>query len=118
MWAARYWNPRYWAARYWAKGFGTTPTTALVHHSDWARHIRTGVPAGGAGIAVRDHATDTLSTLFEDDGITLLANPFTAEPVTGIYGWSAANGRYDETITPLAGDGPAYTNPDILLYAP
>jgi len=117
MWAGRYWNPRYWASRYWART-SNTPTPSIAGHHDWARNIYTGLPAGLASVAVRDHATDTLSTIFQDDGLTLKMNPFTAEPVTGMYAWYAASGRYDETITPLEGEGPAYSNPDLLLYDP
>ena len=90
----------------------------MERRNDWARNIDTGAPAGTATISVKDRGTDDLSTLFSDDGVTPLANPFTAADVTGRYSWYAANGRYDETVTPLDGEGDAYTNADILLYDP
>lgn len=90
----------------------------MERRNDWARDTVTAVPAGAATISVKDHGTDTLSTLYSDDGVTPKANPFTAAAETGIYSWYAANGRYDETVTPAAGDGDAYTNSDILLYDP
>ena len=119
MWTGKYWNPRYWTTKYWTRPtFTPTPIPGVAGHADWARNIVTGWPAGGAEIAVRNHATDTLSTIFEADGLTLKPNPFMAELETGRYGWLAINGRYDETVTPRAGGGETYTNPDILVYNP
>lgn len=88
----------------------------MERRSSWARNAATGAPAGLATISVKDRGTDTLSTLYSDNGVTPRANPFTAAATTGIYGWYAANGRYDETVTPVVGD--AYVTPDILLYDP
>jgi hypothetical protein len=116
MWLARFWTGSYWGRRYWTKEGAPVPGPPLARYTDWARNIATGVPAGGATIAVRDHATDTLSVLYAADGVTLQVNPFTAHATTGVYSWSAANGRYDETVTPVTGEGTPYTNPDILLY--
>lgn len=113
MWAPRYWNPYYWARRYWNSGASETPPFEL--HSDWARNVDTGEPAGGAVIAVQDRGTNALSTLYAPDGVTLQTNPFQADPDTGMYSWCAADGRYDETVIPLAGTGRPYTNADILL---
>lgn len=90
----------------------------MEKRQDWARNVDTGVPAPQAIIGVKNHGTDTLSTLYSDDGVTPKANPFTAATDTGIYNWYAANGRYDETVTPEDGDGDAYSNSDILLYDP
>lgn len=89
----------------------------MQRRNSWSREITTGVPTE-ATITVKDHGTDTLSTLYSDDGVTPLANPFTSAADTGIYGWYAANGRYDETVTPTDTEFTAYTNPDILLYDP
>jgi hypothetical protein len=90
----------------------------MERRGDWARNVRTGVPAGSATVEVRDFGTDALSTLYSDNGVTPKANPFTAAADTGIYGWYAANGRYTETITPESGGGDEYQNPDLLLYDP
>lgn len=90
----------------------------MEKRTDWARDVVTAVPAPEATISVKLHASDTLATLYSDDGVTPMANPFTAAEDTGIYGYYAANGRYDETVTPEAGDGAAYTVSDILLYDP
>jgi hypothetical protein len=90
----------------------------MEKYNDWARDIVTAVPAGLATVSVKVHGTDTLATLYGDTGVTPRANPFTAAADTGIFGWYAANGRYDMTVTPAAGDGDAYTVSDILLYDP
>lgn len=45
-------------------------------------------------IAVFDHGTSNLSTIYSDNSGTPLANPFTASN-TGLWGFYAANGRYD-----------------------
>lgn len=90
----------------------------MERRGDWARNVDTGVPAGSSTVSVKDFGTDTLATLYSDNGVTPKANPFTAAADTGIYGWYAANGRYDETVTPESGDGDAYTNTDLLLYDP
>lgn len=90
----------------------------MERRSDWARNITTGAPAGLATISVKNHGTNVTTPLFSDDGVTPRANPFTAAGTTGIYAWYAANGRYDETVTPVSGEGAAYTNSDLLLYDP
>lgn len=118
MWAPRYWASRFWARRYWPAGDSVLPPGTMERHTDWARNIETGVPAGLATVAVKIHGTNTLSAVYEDDGVTLKTNPFVAAAATGVYAWCAGNGRYDETITPLEGEGEPYTNPDILLYNP
>jgi hypothetical protein len=90
----------------------------MERRNAWARNVDTGVPAGLATVSVVNYGTDTLSTLYSDDGVTPKPNPFTAATGTGIYGWYAENGRYSETITPVDGEGDEYTVPDILLYDP
>lgn len=90
----------------------------MEKRSDWARNVETGVPAPEATVAVYLHGTNTLATLYSDDGVTPMANPLTAAVDTGVYGYYAANGRYDETVTPASGDGDAYSVTDILLYDP
>ena len=118
MWTAKYWNLGYWTRKYWPGGGGTPPVppSTLDSHSGYARDIRTGVPCS-AVVGVYDQGTTTLSTIYELDGHTLLANPFPTAVGTGMYAWAAADGRYDERITPLDSDIPAYVNPDILLFA-
>lgn len=118
MFPARYWSLRYWAKRYWPKDGTNNPIPPIAGHTDWARNIATGVPAGLAVIAVHVHGTRTLVTLRGPNGVSLQTNPFVAAAHTGIYSWWAINGRYDETVTPLEGDGVPYTNADILLYDP
>lgn len=90
----------------------------MERRNAWARNVDTGAPASQATVTVANRGTDTLSTLYSDDGVTPKANPFTAAADTGIYSWYAANGRYDETVTPASGGGDEYTNADILLYDP
>lgn len=90
----------------------------MEKYNDWARSIETGAPASEAGVSVKVHGTDTLATLYSDDGVTLKTNPFTAAADTGIFGFYAANARYDVTVTPADGDGDAYTVGDVLLYDP
>jgi hypothetical protein len=97
---------------------GTPAGSRLQQRTSWARNILTDAPAGWALVRVTEHATETLVALYEADGETLKMNPFYADPDTGIYSWSAENGRYDETVTPIEGEGEAYTNPDLLLYNP
>lgn len=88
---------------------------------DFARVLSTGAPAPLASVSVKDHGTDTLSTLFSDDGVTPMANPTTADS-SGYYRFYAANGRYDVDVTPAAPEfgatPPAYGLADILLYDP
>lgn len=117
MWTSRYWSPRYWASRYWARG-SHLPPPPLARRNGWARNILTGAPAGLAEVAVRAHATNTLVPLYGADGVTLQVNPITADATTGRYFWLAPNGRYDEYVTPVEGEGLPYANPDILLYNP
>ena len=59
----------------------------MQSYSDFARVIETADPLPGATITVYDTGTLDLSTIFSDDGVTPLANPFTAD-VTGREGSS------------------------------
>ncbi len=47
-----------------------------------------------------------LATIFADNALTPLANPFTAS-ATGYWDFYAANGRYDVTLSDNLGSGPA-----------
>lgn len=51
--------------------------------------------ATGCTVTVFNSGTVTLSTLFADDGITPLANPFTAQDGLGRFHFYAADGVYD-----------------------
>ena len=90
----------------------------MEKRTEWARNIATGAPAGAATVSVKLNGTDTLATLYSDNGVTPKANPFTAAATTGIYSYYAANDRYDETVTPASGGGDAYTTTDLILYDP
>lgn len=86
----------------------------------FSRILSTGAPAPLATVTVKDHGTDTNSTLYSDDGVTLKSNPTTAD-ATGYFSFYAANGRYDVTVDPVEQVDvatPTYTLADILLYDP
>lgn len=83
----------------------------------FARILASAAPAPLASVSVKDHGTDTLSTIFSDDGVTPKANPTTAD-ANGYVFFYAANGRYDVTIDPVAVGAPTYSLGDILLYDP
>lgn len=83
---------------------------------DFARNTVTGAPAPLAVVTVKDHGTDTLSTLYSDDGITAKANPFTAAAVSGYAFFYTANGRYDITVDPVDPAAPVYSLGDVLLF--
>lgn len=53
-----------------------------------------GEPIEGVTITVYDAGTANLSTIYSDDGVTPLANPFTSE-ADGSFAFFAANGVYD-----------------------
>lgn len=65
-------------------------------------------------VTVYDEGTSDLSTLYSDDAVTPLANPFTAQS-NGYFWFYAADGRYDVV---LSGGGLAspLTLSDILLF--
>jgi len=93
----------------------------MERFATFTRLLSTGAPAPLATLRVEILGTDTLASLFSDDAVTPLANPFTAT-ATGYAACYAANGRYDVTITPadddLSADDPAYTLADVLLFDP
>jgi hypothetical protein len=70
-------------------------------------------------VTVYLHGTLTLATIYSDNGITSLANPFTANS-NGQFTFYAANNRYDVILSNNAGSGPAspLTLSDILLNDP
>lgn len=75
----------------------------------------TGARVTGATVTVYLNGTLTLAQIFADNLATPLSNPFTADAVTGLWQFYAANGRYD---VQLAGGSPtispAYTLSDYL----
>lgn len=92
----------------------------MERYQAFSRILSTGAPAPLATITVKDHGTDTLTTLFSDDGVTPKANPTTAD-ANGYFFFYAANGRYDVTVDPVEQVDvatPTYTLADILLYDP
>lgn len=73
----------------------------------------TGAIALSPTVTVYDAATLNLSTIYSDDGITPLANPFTGSASTGYWFFYAANGNYDVKIESTG--NPTYTLGDIGL---
>jgi len=60
--------------------------------------------------------TTTDAVIYSDNIGTVLSNPFTASPTTGIISFYAANGRYDIRLSGGSPSiSPAYTIPDQLL---
>lgn len=66
-----------------------------------------------ATITVTNNADGSSATIYSDNGVTALGNPFTASSVDGAYEFYAAYGRYNVTITKVGMD--AITIPDIRL---
>lgn len=67
----------------------------------------------GATVTITDNVGGGTSTLFSDNGVTALANPFTASSVDGAFEFYAANGHYDIKITKSGFDDETIT--DIFL---
>ena len=90
--------------------------------TDYARNVRTGIPASLAQVRVTLAGTATDATLYSDNlsPPTPKVNPFTADALTGIYTYYVANGLYDETVTPVGLDPLlyAYTTPSLLFGDP
>lgn len=76
----------------------TSPAHGMDRAFGWSRILATGAPAPNATITVRNAGTATLSSLFSDNGVTVKANPFTADS-SGYWFFYAANGRYDITLS-------------------
>jgi hypothetical protein len=55
------------------------------------------VPLAGASVTVYETGTANLATIYSDNGITPLANPFTGED-DGSFSFYAADGRYDVLV--------------------
>ena len=64
-------------------------------------------------ITVRNVVGGALSTLFSDDGVTALGNPFAAQDLSEFF-FYASNGRYDIFVTGTATDSML----DVLLFDP
>ncbi len=89
------------------------PAHGMERAFSYSRILATGAPAPNATVTVRNAGTATLSSLFSDNGITVKANPFTADS-SGYWFFYAANGRYDIT---LSGGGivSPYTLSDVVV---
>lgn len=62
--------------------------------------VETNAPLPAATVAVYDHGTLDLVPLYSDEaGTTPIANPLTSAATTGLFGFYAADGVYDLTIT-------------------
>lgn len=57
-----------------------------------------GAPVAGASVAVYQHGTQTLATIYSDNGVTQAANPLTTDS-NGAFSFYAADGRYDLQIS-------------------
>lgn len=69
-----------------------------------------------ATITVTDYPVGGGSTIYSDDGITPLANPFTSSATDGIYEFYAANGRYTVTAAKVGEETKQST--DVILFDP
>lgn len=67
----------------------------------------------GATIQVNEVVGGALASIFSDDGVTVLANPFTAQDASEFF-FYAQTGRYDVTVSGPVSDSFG----DILLYDP
>jgi hypothetical protein len=70
-----------------------------------------------AQITVNNSGTIIAATLYSDNLLTPLSNPFTAN-ANGFWYFYAANGRYDVLITPTTSVDAPFWLYDILLYDP
>ena len=74
-----------------------------------------GVWVASPTVTVYDSGTAVISSLFDDDGVTPKANPFTG-PSTGLVYFYAADGKYDVQVTGGTPDlGAGYTWASVLL---
>lgn len=71
-----------------------------------------GAPASFATIQVTLHGSGGAATLFSDNGVTPLSNPFNAD-INGNFAFYAADNRYDVTIS--GANLTTYTEKDIVL---
>jgi len=69
---------------------------------------------GGAQVNVYLAGTTTPATIYSDNGVTLLANPFAADGLGGFF-FRASNGLYK---TVVSYKGATYTKDNILLFDP
>jgi hypothetical protein len=83
---------------------------------EYSRLLATQAPVANATINVYDVGTTTPATIYSDDGVTLAANPLTAD-ANGFFFFYAANGRYDVRHSGGTPAHPAaFTWGDVLLY--
>jgi hypothetical protein len=85
----------------------------MERFNGYSRLLATGAPAPNATVTVYDAGTLNLATVYSDNGVTPLANPFTTDG-DGFFFFYAANGEYDIR---LSGGGIAspYTWGDVHL---
>ncbi len=90
----------------------------MERFQDFAIVVETGEPLPSATVAVYLAGTLSLASLFSDNlgTPTPLANPLTANPTTGYFGFYAADGRYDITISKAGAT--SYSWSDVLLNDP
>jgi len=79
----------------------------------------TGARVTNCQVTVYLNGTLTKATIFSDNLNTPLANPFAADPSTGLWFFYSANGRYDVQLSGgVPAISPAYTLSDYLLNDP
>lgn len=75
-----------------------------------------GVRVTGCTVTVYVTGTLTLATLYQDNSGTLMGNPFTASPTSGLWQFYSDNGRYDVQFSGGSPTiSPAYTLSDLLF---
>ncbi len=76
-----------------------------------------GAPMSGVTITVKDAKTGTNATLYSDNGVTSLANPFSND-TNGSFEFYAANGRYTIELSKTGATFIAADTTDIVLFDP
>lgn len=104
----------------WVQQGGQTITTAGIASTSFAqRSFLTGACSGKPCITVYDPPgqTSTLATIYSDNGVTPLANPFAIQgATTGQFFFYAAAGHYDVRVT--ATGMTTYTLGDVVIGTP
>ncbi|KKM21814.1 hypothetical protein LCGC14_1631660, partial [marine sediment metagenome] len=70
----------------------------MQRFNNYSRLLATGAPAPNATVTVYDAGTLDLATIFSDNGVTPLANPFTTDG-DGFFFFYAAAGEYDVRLS-------------------
>ncbi len=90
---------------------------AMAEYSGWV-HTTSGRAVPRARVTVLAASTGGLATIYSDNGVTLKANPFTADPLNGDYSFRAENGSYSIVFSQA---GEAFDVADmrqVVLYDP